>query len=306
MRPDVVVVPELTVRYADLALRLKTEDSQTRFSIGTPHTAFRIPDSSPADLEITCREGMVAELDPPYHPDGETAWVARTRPSGELELFFYGRRYSPVVEAYIGIVIDRDFRTGRAIYKPSPDNQRVIPYGFPVDEHLIARLLMRRGGCVLHACALEKNGVARVFVGHTGAGKSTIAEIGEGTGASVMSDDRTIIRIRDGIPYAYGTPWHGSYKRGLPGGAPVEGVFLLVQDSEDRVERLEPVAAFGELFVRVVLPSVDGNDSIAAVDTLGELVRACPVGALHFLPTPNAMRLAEAFSAERVTGAAPK
>jgi hypothetical protein len=295
MQTDSLVVgPFFTLRYADFTVRFRGADASVRFALRTPHLSFRVSDDETPDLEVVCREGSIDDQDPPAQADEEIAWVSRMESDGSVTLFFYGRRQSENFEPYLAIRIAADYRTADAVFTPDPSGAP-LPIGFPLDEHVVSAVVTRWGGCVLHACALERDGVVRVFVGHTGAGKSTIAEIGEGAGAVVLSDDRTIIRLRDGVPHAYGTPWHGSYKRGRPSGGPIEAVFLLVQDTVNRVESLTPADAFGELFVRVVLPSDFGAETLPAVDLLRELVTRCPVASLHFLPTRGAIEAAWDF-----------
>jgi energy-coupling factor transporter ATP-binding protein EcfA2 len=147
---------------------------------------------------------------------------------------------------------------------------------------------------VLHATTLLADGGAYVFCGHSGAGKSTMAEQAESTGAEVLSDDRTILTVDDGVVRAWGTPWHGTYRRGSPRSAPVRGVWMLVQAPEDRIAPLHPAQAYKELFVRLIQPSVSAVEVERTLDALGRLVGAVPVAELHFRPTPEAFRLARA------------
>ena len=291
---SMVVAPVVTLRYADLVVRFRGGQPSLRFALRTPHLAFRVSDDEAPDLDVICREGAIAELHPPEQPDEETAWASRREGDGAVTLFFFGRRRGPDFSPYLAIRIRSDYATAEALFETDPEGLP-IPIGFPLDEHLVSALVTHRGGCVLHACALEDDGRVGVFVGHSGAGKSTIAEIGENAGATVLSDDRTIVRLRDGVPYAYGSPWHGSYKRGRPDGGPISAVFLLVQDTVNRVDRLAPPAAFGELFVRVVLPSDFASETLPAVELLKALVARCPVGALRFLPTADGIHTAWAF-----------
>ena len=291
---SMVVAPLVTLRYADLVVRFRGAQPSLQFALRTPHLAFRISDDEVPDLDVVCREGAISELKPPEQPDEETAWASRREADGAVTLFFFGRRRGPDFSAYLAIRIQPDYAKAEAVFESDPEGLP-IPIGFPLDEHLVSALVTNRGGCVLHACALEQGGRVGVFVGHSGAGKSTIAEIGENAGATVLSDDRTIVRLRDGVPYAYGSPWHGSYKRGRPDGGPISAVFLLVQDRVNRVDRLAPPVAFGELFVRIVLPSDFASETLPAVDLLKALVARCPVGALHFLPTDDGIRAAWSF-----------
>ena len=43
----------------------------------------------------------------------------------------------------------------------------------------------------------------------------------------VLSDDRTIVRKKNGQYWMYGTPWHGEAKFGAPRGVKLEKIFFL-------------------------------------------------------------------------------
>lgn len=93
------------------------------------------------------------------------------------------------------------------------------------------------------ACILDGSGLA--FLGHSGAGKSTIAEI-LAKDARVLSDDRNLLRCADGGWFVEGTWIHGSYGDIHPGVAPLRRVFFLEQSPDfylipvkDRMERFE-------------------------------------------------------------------
>jgi hypothetical protein len=156
----------------------------------------------------------------------------------------------------------------------------------------MCRLLARDGGFVVHAAAVEHEGMGLLFVGHSGAGKSTMSEIAEGVGARILSDDRAIVTIQNDQPIVWGSPWHGSQRKGGAGSAPLCGVFLLAQHSEDSIVPLTAARALGEMFVRLIHPTVDADETANVLTALGMLVARLPVHELHFRPTAHAFHLA--------------
>jgi hypothetical protein len=58
--------------------------------------------------------------------------------------------------------------------------------------------LRARGGLLLHSVALVVDGAARVFFGHSGDGKSTLARRALEAGTQVLSDDLNALEIEDG------------------------------------------------------------------------------------------------------------
>jgi hypothetical protein len=70
------------------------------------------------------------------------------------------------------------------------------PLGYPLDELLIAHRLTQEKGVELHGCGIvTADGVANLFVGHSGAGKSTTTRLWTaGQDVEILSDDRIIVR----------------------------------------------------------------------------------------------------------------
>jgi hypothetical protein len=84
---------------------------------------------------------------------------------------------------------------------------------------------------LLHAAALEAGGRASLFVGRSGAGKSTWSRWWRARGGTVLDEDRVVLREREGRMWAFGTPWHPEPRLSSPRGAPVARI-LFLQDVE--------------------------------------------------------------------------
>jgi len=289
----------LTFQYAELTVRFFSADTVTQLAADGSRIAFLCPEGSEADLEISCEIADLTTVEAPPAPGDNHTWVAVEHADGGQTLFFYGQVRGATREVYLSVAVDADFRTARALFRADYEYPDIIRIGHPIEEHLVTQLLIRRGCCVVHACTIVFDDLAYVFAGHSGAGKSTIAELGETAGGRVLSDDRTILGVRNDVAYAWGTPWHGSFRRGEPQRCRVATIFLLMQDSVDRVRPLSTAEAFGELFVRLVVPSRENGVSLQATDTLEALSDACPVAALHFTPTAASIAAARGFVAAR-------
>lgn len=109
---------------------------------------------------------------------------------------------------------------------------------FPSDQILLAQLLAHRQGCILHAAGMiiEDNGV--LFVGHSGAGKSTIVKQLQGS-VGVMGDDRMIVRRwADGFRI-HGTWSHGEVPLVSSAEAPLKAVILLEKAEKNELVSLQ-------------------------------------------------------------------
>ncbi|MDQ3696607.1 MAG: hypothetical protein M3373_01075 [Gemmatimonadota bacterium] len=300
-----LLLPEATLRYAGHAFHFWSPDSSARFAIRTPHTHFLVPrvTHSTESFEVACRIGDPEPARSRVVFDSGGIWELRGTPDGGDEVCFYTATEAGGRRPLIRVHLDPGLRGADVVHGPLPGDGRTIPIGFPLDEYLAARVLGRAGGLIVHGCALELDGEALVFIGHSGAGKSTIAELAEGIGARVLSDDRTIITIDGSGPRAWGTPWHGTYTRGSPDSAPLCALFLLVKAPLDDVLPLDRACAFKELLVRLVQPTVDRGELLGAMDGIERLVEAVPAAELRFRPTATAYALARHYAAGAVAAA---
>jgi hypothetical protein len=141
---------------------------------------------------------------------------------------------------------------------------------------VLATVLMLRGSTVLHAAAVRLDETATVIVGHSGAGKSTVAALLCAAGGRLFSDD--VLRIA-ATPQGFHAARGSDRLRLRPGAAvltewfpasavstSVDGRSILAPDCSD-----EAVLGLG----RLVLPIPDHE---------GEEVRAEPVPAADALP----------------------
>jgi hypothetical protein len=74
------------------------------------------------------------------------------------------------------------------------------PLDYPVDELLIMHRLTREKAIELHGCGIVRaDGTGNLFVGHSGAGKSTTTRLWmEREDVEILSDDRIIVRRDEG------------------------------------------------------------------------------------------------------------
>ena len=101
--------------------------------------------------------------------------------------------------------------------------------------------LLRFGGLMLHASAVEVDGRVYLFSGPSGMGKSTHARLWLdylGNKARIINDDKPALRMIDNVWYAYGTPWCGKDGINLNIGAPLAGICFLKRGQVNTIRRL--------------------------------------------------------------------
>jgi energy-coupling factor transporter ATP-binding protein EcfA2 len=131
-----------------------------------------------------------------------------------------------------------------------------LPLGYPLDELLIMHRLTQEKAIELHGLGIVgPNGASNLFIGHSGAGKSTTARLWTSLHeVEILSDDRIIVREHDEEIFMYGTPWHGEAHFALPKRAPLQRIFVLEHGRGNVITRLTRSQMVAELFARSFVP----------------------------------------------------
>ena len=241
-------------------------------------------DPAAADVEITVHVGHCeAPVGAPLFESGGPWRLFRTA-QGYRFVFVSPRSIAP----YKIADFTADFTAGRiTLHEPFLVGLPAIdPLEYPLDELLVISLLARGRGVELHGCGILDEDDGYLFLGQSGAGKSTIARLWlDEKRAVVLSDDRVVVRgDGDGL-WIYGTPWHGEAPLASPRRARLKEVFLLRQLDRHEVSPVSRTDAVARMFAASFPPFHDA----AAVDfTLGFLDRVAatvPVRELGFAPT---------------------
>ncbi len=227
---------------------------------------------------------------------------------------------------YRRLLIDRKFseatllmsREAYAAVHCPPD-----PLEYPLDELLIMHRLTQEKAIELHGTGIvRRNREANLFVGHSGAGKSTTTRLWTDIeDVDVLSDDRIIVRSddaaqepeenagilrlrdRSALPIGhsaqddnskkkmrmYGTPWHGEAMYASPNSAPLTRIFVLEHGHGNVIARLTPSQAVAELFARSFVPFHRHEYVDSALSFLEELANAVPVYRYAFEPDQRAV-----------------
>jgi hypothetical protein len=83
-------------------------------------------------------------------------------------------------------------------------------------------------GVMLHAAGINYNENGYLFIGNSGSGKTTIANIFHGAGGSdILSDNCVIVQNRQGHFHIYGTPWSNTEGNCCASILPLKKVFFI-------------------------------------------------------------------------------
>lgn len=176
---------------------------------------------------------------------------------------------------------DRDFRNG-TVYICKTGWHYLL---YPFLEVLTINLLAMDSGVLIHACCVNDNGNGYLFVGQSGAGKSTTAQLWSGiNGITILSDDRIIIRKMDNEFFIYGTPWHGDAKICSPEKVSLERIFFLRHAKKNKVKKIDLIDATSRLIVCSFPTFWDKKGMEFTLNFCSELAAKVPCYDLDFLP----------------------
>jgi hypothetical protein len=171
------------------------------------------------------------------------------------------------------------------------------PVAYPLDQILMMYFLSRQRGMVVHGAGVVRSGRGIVLAGPSGAGKSTISRLlAPGAGIEVCSDDRMVVRRRDGF-WAFGTPWPGEEEAALNRGYPLEGLYFLRHGERHSRRDLTPAAALERLLPVVSNPWFDRDASERILEVCDDLLTGVPSFVLDFTPDEGVRRHLEEIGA---------
>ncbi|MCU1228816.1 MAG: hypothetical protein JWO97_1700 [Acidobacteria bacterium] len=183
-------------------------------------------------------------------------------------------------------LLNSSFTSGRILLRADADLPTMHPLDYPLDEVLVANLLGRGRGVELHGCGvIDRDGRGHLFVGQSGAGKTTTGKVWlRESGIDIVSDDRVIVRDVDGVLRMFGTPWHGEAELSSASIAPLVGVYILRQAPLTELEALAPATASAMLFGCTFPPFYDPAALAFTIEFLADICARVPVRLLRFTP----------------------
>ena len=285
-------------------------DSARRLGFRVGGTNFGLFGDS--DMEMVLDPGLSGFETQPHGSDVqiEVSWTDRLDMNPGDPLFTSGGLWSLFAETggyrfyfstpslgetpYKAAWFDLQFRRGKLeMFRPYFDSRKpVYPLEYPLDELvMIHRLACGGEGVETHAVGIADDaGHGYLFLGHSGAGKSTTARLWlSQPNAHVLSDDRIILREREGQIWMYGTPWHGDAGIASPACAPLSDIFLLEHGNKTELIRISPGRAAAELLARSFVPHHSPKALQFTLQFLDRVARKTPCSIFRFLPDKSAV-----------------
>lgn len=146
----------------------------------------------------------------------------------------------------------------------------------------------------MHASVIKYQGRGYLFLGHSGAGKSTHSRqwLSAFEGAELLNDDNPIVGVGpDGAVTVYGSPWSGKTPCYKNDSCPVAGFVKIIQYPENKIKRISVFEAYAAIYSSSSGYKADEKMADGLHSTMEKVVTTIPCYELQCLPDENAARV---------------
>jgi hypothetical protein len=274
------------VQIADIVCRIQSLDPALKMEMDAPTQRFLVKHAEP-HVTFDVRLDDLSELKTSGKPIFESngAWKLYE----DAESFLFQLHSEAIGTAPYKISrVTKDFASGEVIFHSHylDSTKPLYPLEYPLDELLFINFLSLGRGVEVHALGLaDSNGVGRLFLGQSTAGKTTMARLWEDDpGVTILSDDRIILRKMDNQIWMYGTPWHGEAGFAAPTRAALNQVYFLRKGMGNQLLSMTEVESTSRFFSCCFPLFYSRNAVNFTLRFLNEVVKAVPCHELGFLP----------------------
>jgi hypothetical protein len=285
---------QLAYRIADISfgmtardgLRLVLEPSLREFAM-----ARAASDECDVNVNVSLVDALAVPAGKPLFESGGL-WSLFAE-NGGYRLNFL--RSFPGETPYKSVWFDRHFRKGELSLSRHFFNtqEAIYPLEYPLDEVLMIHHLASGKGLEVHALGVvDDAGGGHLFLGHSGAGKSTSARLWLGQkGMRILSDDRIILRRSGEQVWMHGTPWHGDAGIASPDCAPLTHIYVLEQWPSNELVAMPRSVATAEIFARSFVPRHCPEALNFALHFIEQLAQEFPCDVFRFVPNRSAVEV---------------
>jgi hypothetical protein len=194
---------------------------------------------------------------------------------------------------YKRLLVDQAFRRAHILLNREllHNYAPIYPLEYPADELLVTNYLSSGLGVEVHGCGLiDRETGGHLFLGHSGAGKSTTTQLWKSLrDPEILSDDRLILRLLNGELWMYGTPWHGEAGFASAAKAKITRIFLLQHGAHNQIREMTCSQGVGELFARSFPPFHDAAALDRMLNFLRKVAETVPCFEFSFIPDSSAV-----------------
>jgi len=188
--------------------------------------------------------------------------------------------------------VEDDFAAG--LFFPSPCSLRdgpLRPFHHPQDRAIVLGRFCHLRGVMIHSSCVWVDGKVLLFFGVSGAGKTTIARLWRSDGATILNDERNLIRVRGDAVWAGASPWHGEENKVNAATGPLAAAFFLKQSATNALRPMPPTESLTRLLTAAFIPVFVPDGPGKVLDACGTIAERVPSYELSFTPDKRALDL---------------
>ena len=234
----------------------------------------------------------------------------------EWETFQYGERKK--ADLFIEIQIDAQWKYGLRVLGEQPGNAVLMDQNcllsinkswdrarltllsnhlsdtYKLFNALLFTHLSTRHAIELHSSLVDIHGKGIMFLGPSGIGKTTQAELWmKYRDAEIINGDMVFVKQESDRFLGCGSPWHGSSPYCLNKQVPLSALIVLKQSNGNSIRRLTGFEMVSSVMSSVFFPTWYKEGHEAVCKTFDALLRSVPVYELSCRPDEEAVRLVE-------------
>jgi hypothetical protein len=165
-----------------------------------------------------------------------------------------------------------------------------------IEKKANSKLMILHGG----AAILQNKHIA--LLGDSGVGKSTMCNLLEQRGYTVLGDDRIAINFKGNNIYVNGTPWNTKnpqFSKNEEG--KLQSIFFLKHGNQNEIKEVSPIDALNRIMKQVYQPLLyNRNEVIAHILPLCRFIgNNIPCYELKFIPTVDIVEYMETFGNDK-------
>jgi hypothetical protein len=280
----------IKIEIAGICIAIESEGELDGWDVEPAYRPFVC--DRPADIQLRMLPGNPAIANSPKVFDSSPVWTLHRQ--GDTIAF---KIFDHLNDQKRILVLDPEIRRAE-LYFPNPGSDFVNPFYGPAIELLLIQYLAQERGLIVHACGIDDGERGLLFVGESGAGKSTLSNLWyRDGGGAVLSDDRIILRKKDGAYWMCGTPWHGEGRFVSPLSARLANIFFLQHDQNNAVRTINRADTVVEFLKASFPPFWDSQGVEFAMAFLSDLTEKVPCRALSFKPDNSIVEFIKAQGA---------
>lgn len=146
---------------------------------------------------------------------------------------------------------------------------------------------------LVHASLVRHNNYGYAFIAKSGTGKSTQVSLWLKyiPNCDLMNDDNPVIRLLDGIPYIYGSPWSGKTPCYRNVKAPLGAITRIDRAKINSVDRLSPVESFASVLPSCSSMKWDKDIFNNICNVVSRIIEKVSIYTLHCTPEKEAAEI---------------